>query len=59
MLETKQMLEYLEKAFPERCPTANMADREIWVYAGKVQLIKIMRAKFEEATEKYKPEVLT
>jgi len=53
------MLEYLEKAFPERCPTANMADREIWMYAGKVQLIKIMRAKFEEATEKYKPEVLT
>jgi hypothetical protein len=36
-----------------------MTERAIWMYAGKVQLIRLMRAKFEEATEKYKPEVLT
>jgi len=59
MLETKQMLEFLEKGFPERCPSESMTERAIWIYAGKVQLIKIIRAKFEEATEKYKPEVLT
>lgn len=59
MLDTKQMLEFLEKGHPERCPTESMTDRAIWIYAGKVQLIKLIRAKFEEATEKYKPEVLT
>jgi hypothetical protein len=53
------MLEFLEKGFPERCPSESMTERAIWIYAGKVQLIKIIRAKFEEATEKYKPEVLT
>jgi hypothetical protein len=53
------MLEFLEKGFPDKCPTTSMTDREIWVYAGKVQLIRIIRAKYEEATEKFKPEVLT
>lgn len=59
MLETKQMLEHFEKAFPEKCPSPTMTDREIWIYAGQVKMLRIIRAKFEEATEKYKPEVLT
>lgn len=59
MLETKQMLEYFEKAFPEKCPTESMTERAIWIYAGQVKMLRIIRAKFEEATEKYKPEVLT
>ena len=52
------MVQLLEEAFPDRCPSLIMTDREIWFYAGKVSLIKFMRAKLEEATESI-PEVLT
>lgn len=55
MLTTEGMLKYLESQFPDKCPSIDMTDRAIWVYAGQVRLLKIMRAKFEEAAEKYKP----
>jgi len=56
--QTLVMVQLLEEAFPDRCPSLIMTDREIWFYAGKVSLIKFMRAKLEEATESI-PEVLT
>jgi len=58
MVNTEEMLKYLETAFPSRCPSVDMQDRAIWIYAGKVQLIQLIRAKFEEAQESL-PEVLT
>jgi len=58
MFKTEEMLKVMENAFPDRCPSVDMADRAIWIYAGKVEMLRIMRAKLEEATAKYKPEVL-
>jgi len=57
MDRTLTMLKYLESAFPDRCPNTSMTDRDIWIYAGKVQLIQLIRYKLEEAQEKL-PEVL-
>jgi hypothetical protein len=34
------LIEELNKAVPEMCPNATMSDREIWMYAGKRELIR-------------------
>lgn len=34
------LIAWLNKAYPSRCPLTSMADRDIWVYAGKRQLIE-------------------
>ena len=54
---TEGMLKHLEMAFPTQCPSVDMTDRAIWVYAGKVQLINHIRFKLQEAQEII-PEVL-
>lgn len=37
----------LEHLVPERCPTIDMSDRAIWVYTGKRDLVKALRAAWE------------
>ena len=32
----------LKELFPERCPTIDMTDREIWLYSGQVKLVKTL-----------------
>ena len=34
----------LKELFPERCPTIDMTDREIWLYSGQVKLVKILES---------------
>ena len=32
---TRELMEYLEKHYPERCPSPTDSEREIWMYAGQ------------------------
>ena len=32
----------LKEKFPERCPSIDMTDREIWLYSGQVKLVNIL-----------------
>ena len=34
----------LKELFPDRCPTIDMTDREIWLYSGQVKLVKILES---------------
>ena len=38
----------LKELFPERCPTIDMTDREIWFYSGQVKLVKILESVYIE-----------
>lgn len=44
----------LDAAFPEKCPDPSMSDREIWMYAGKRELVRgllsQLKAQEEEET---------
>lgn len=47
----KDLLEALEKRFPERCPDIKQGDREIWWMCGERAVIRFLRQKFEEQNE--------
>ena len=38
----------LKEKFPERCPSIDMTDREIWVYSGIVKLVNILESVYIE-----------
>lgn len=38
----------LKEKFPERCPSIEMTDREIWVYSGIVKLVNILESVYIE-----------
>ncbi len=44
---SRDMLETLERAFPERCPRVNDTEREIWMYAGKRDLVRYLWQQLE------------
>ena len=45
--DAKTFIEALDKVYPERCPKLDQNDREIWMYAGKRELIRQMKQKLE------------
>jgi len=47
----KELIDYLESTIPERCPDARMSDREIWMYAGKRDLVRGLIAQFQSQQE--------
>lgn len=38
-----ELLDDLDRLFPERCPETDAADRDIWFYAGKRALVRDLR----------------
>jgi hypothetical protein len=44
---SKALLEALEERFPERCPEIDWEDRRIWFYSGQRELIKFLRAEYD------------
>ena len=38
----------LKELFPDRCPTIDMTDREIWLYSGQVKLVNILESVYIE-----------
>lgn len=44
---SKELIDYLEATVPERCPDLRMTDREVWLYAGKRELVRGLIAQFK------------
>lgn len=40
------LIEELERCFPDRCPTLDASDREIWAAVGKAQVVRFLRDMF-------------
>jgi len=58
MIQTVGMLKYLEEAFPDRYPDVlRQSDKEIYMHAGRIEVIRLIRHKLEEVQESL-PEVL-
>ena len=38
------MIDYLEKQYPEKCPDIQDTERSIWMYAGKRDLVRTLVA---------------
>lgn len=45
------LVEWLEQIYPDKCPDASLSDREIWIAAGAVGVIRKLRALHEEQWE--------
>lgn len=48
---SKELIDYLEATVPERCPDIRASDREIWLYAGKRDLVRGLIAQFQSQQE--------
>lgn len=42
------LIKKLEAILPERCPDLADTDREIWLYAGQRQVVRMLRAVYLE-----------
>ena len=42
------LINHLDKAFPEKCPDLKATDREVWSYVGTRQLVRILKAAHAE-----------
>lgn len=43
-----QLMEELGRKWPDKCPEANWADREIWAYVGARKLVEALQASFNK-----------
>ncbi len=43
-----ELISYLDKIFPEKSPQIHESDREIWMYVGKVFVVKFLKNKLKE-----------
>lgn len=50
-LETETLIQKLDEMFPERCPKATDAERDIWIYSGKRQLVRYLLGLLKETKE--------
>jgi hypothetical protein len=39
---SQELLDALQKSFPNRCPTVDMNDREIWMAAGAAKVVSML-----------------
>ena len=37
-----ELVRWLEETFPERCPDIDATDRQVWWYAGKRELVRLL-----------------
>ncbi|MCD7983737.1 MAG: hypothetical protein LUG19_05710 [Desulfovibrio sp.] len=44
---SKELVEWLEKTIPERCPDIMQTERSIWIYAGQRSLVRTLGAAYE------------
>lgn len=47
----QNLVDKLEEIIPERCPSLSMSDREIWFYAGKRELVRILKDHYESQNQ--------
>lgn len=51
IMNSEVLYKQLDQAFPHKCPTKEMSEREIWIYVGKRELLDVIRAKLDLAME--------
>jgi hypothetical protein len=42
------LIRKLEEIYPDRCPSIEASDREIWRYGGQVELVRMLRSVYNE-----------
>jgi len=42
------LIRKLEEIYPDRCPSIDAHDREIWRYGGQVELVRMLRSVYNE-----------
>jgi hypothetical protein len=47
----QNLIDKLEEIIPERCASLSMSDREIWFYAGKRELVRILKDHYESQNQ--------
>lgn len=43
----QELIRALEQLYPDRCPTMEMTDREVWFNAGRAAVVKKLRLEHE------------
>jgi hypothetical protein len=52
------LIKELDELYPERCPSKDQDEREIWMYAGKRELVRNLKILMKSLDdEKYEKEV--
>ena len=46
-----ELLEYLERAYPDRAPDPSDSERMIWMKAGQVDLVRKLRSHYTRQTD--------
>lgn len=49
---SRELVQWLEKTLPERCPDPMDTERQIWMYAGKRALVRSLSAAYERQQNK-------
>jgi hypothetical protein len=50
-----RLVEVLESRFPERWPNKKMTDRDIWIRAGVIEVIALLKTELERQQKKGQP----
>lgn len=45
------LIKKLDELIPERCPGVDDSDREIWMYVGQRQVVRLLRSVYLEQQE--------
>lgn len=48
----ENLLNFLDKAFPEKCPDLDAPDREVWARAGERRVVRFLKRQFALQNEK-------
>jgi ArsR family metal-binding transcriptional regulator len=49
---SEELVEVLDRAFPEKCPDPSWSERKIWMYTGKRELIRTLLGQLKVSTTK-------
>lgn len=48
---TEDLLQYLEKIYPDQLPSKKIEDRDLWIKVGQVEVVRFLRDLKEEGEE--------
>ena len=48
---TPELLEYLERLYPDRSPRIDTPDRQVWFQSGQADLVRHLRSVFDQQNE--------
>lgn len=48
---SEELIEALDKRFPERCPSPEWSERKIWMEVGKREVVRFLKRVYAEQNE--------